>query len=327
MKTEFAMSGDLGDVIFSLRIAHQINDPEATYYLTDRPFTKAWNKARLDALIPLLEAQPYIDRAIHGEPIKASHDMTDFRQVGHPFFTPLADLHAKWLGMELPDYTPWLTAEPNPDFEGKVIIHRSPRYHNMHFPWQRIIDHFGDRVVAVGLPEEHAMFERFISRKIPLIQTENYLECAEILTGCSLFIGNQSSPCAIAIGLGIPVIQETSPRVPDCVYTGANAFYAAGAHVEVDGITIGTPLRRHIDRNVIPPGGWRLNGKSNTTFSTLVTKSGLPKEEAEQAILEETTAYVREKYPTFQPDPQADLLKKLSEINPPGGVKTNLTAA
>jgi hypothetical protein len=233
----------------------------------------------------------------------------------------LAVTHAKWVGVDLPPYQPWIHVTPREGFRDKVVIHRSPRYHNPHFPWAALVEHFGDRVVAIGLPDEHAQLERVISRKIPLILTENYLDCAEILAGCGLFIGNQSSPCAIALGLGIPVIQEVSQRVADCVYPGANAWYASRAHVIVDGKTVGDPHINLLDPMLVPPGGWKWGDKSTHSLSQLARSAGVP----DKVILIENTERVRRDHPTFGPTRESDIDKLTIRANKPGGAKTSLT--
>jgi hypothetical protein len=320
--TTYANAGDLGDVIFSLFAASIINDPKSIYHLVDRPFTKSWTPKRIEALRPLLESQPYIGGVIYGDPAKkATHCFIDWRAIGRPAMETLALTHAKWVGVDLPEYQPWLFAKPRKGFRDKVVIHRSPRYHNPHFPWAALVEHFGNRVVAIGLPDEHEQLEKTIGRRIPLILTENYLDCAEILSGCGLFIGNQSSPCAIALGLGIPTIQETSPRVADCVYTGANAWYAGQAYVIVDGKSIGDPHINLLDPMLVPPGGWRWCDKMTHSLGQLVRSTGI----SERELLMENTNRVRRDHPTFSRCRESDIEKLTRLANPIGGVKSDLT--
>lgn len=275
----YAISGDLGDLIYSLRICFEVNDPNSTYFLVDRPFTKAWTQPRLNALVPLVEAQPYIGRAIHGEYLsEPSHDFTDFRRGGHPYLVNLPDMMADWLGINTPlPYRPWLTA-PNPIPSTRPIFHRSPRYHNPLFPLEQVFERFNP--VCVGLPSEHKLVEEELGRCVDFMETDNYLDLANRIAGCPLFIGNQSSPAAIAIGLGIPTILETCDWVPDCIYTNAPVCYSFYGGFTLNGKQTGQPpFTFHLDTTTLPPGGWKwfdrennIELKSRDTLSQFVRK-------------------------------------------------------
>jgi hypothetical protein len=317
----YALSGDIGDVIFSLRACHALKE-SGIYYLNDRPFTKAWDKARLDALLPLIESQPYIESAMHGEAPEPTHDFTDFRRGGLPYMVNLSVIIARWVGVELPSdrHEPWLTAEPSPTTAGKVIIHRSPRYHNNQFPWRTLAEAYGDRMVAVGLPGEHQALEIELGRKVPLVETASYAELASLIAGADLFIGNQSSPHALAAGLGVPIIQETSSRPPDCIFPSKTTFHVADGFVSVDGVDYGTRSTTRLDPNTLPPGGWRYDGMKAASLNSLIRDvarvCGTTNEEAKDLIVEETTKLVRESHPTFQRTKSTDLLTHLEKINP-----------
>jgi hypothetical protein len=333
-KLAYAMSGDLGDIIYSMRTCHQLNDPESTYYLVDRPFTKAWNQARLDALMPLMESQPYLGRAVYQEPQeKLTHDFIDFRRGALTYSISLSDIHATWVGVKLLPYKPWLFVNPSDEMKGKVIVHKSPRYANPKFPWRAMADKYGDRMVAVGVQDELHVLTEALGRNIPFRPTSSYLELAELIAGCHLFIGNQSSPCAVALALGVPTIQETSIRQPDCIYPGANAYYAWGSEVVIDDKSYGTPCQCYIDRDVVPPSGWivytqsgnRLHSTSiGTIANQLMFELKINRESAIQIILEQNTERVRRDYPTFQPNKESEMSRIMKERGCIQNTKTNL---
>lgn len=330
----YAMSGDLGDIIYSLRTCHQLNDPDSTYYLVDRPFTKPWNKARIDALVPLMEAQPYLGRVVYQEPQeKLTHDFIDFRRGALTYSISLADIHATWVGVKLNPYTPWLKVKPSREFNGKVIVHKSPRYANPKFPWKALADKYGDRMVAVGVEDELHVLTTALGRNIPFRPTTSYLELAELIAGCELFIGNQSSPCAIALGLGVPTVQETCLRQPDCIFPGANAYYAWSSEVIIDDQLYGSKLQWHIDKDVVPPGGWivytengtRLHSTSiGTIANQLMFELKIDRKVAEEIILAQNTERVRRDYPTFQPNKESELARIMKERGCIQNVVTNL---
>lgn len=329
----YAMSGDLGDIIYSLRTCHQLNDPDSTYYLVDRPFTKPWNKARIDALVPLMEAQPYIGRVWYDEPKEPlTHSFIDFR-CGLPYSVSLADIHAAWVGVTLNPYTPWLFVEKSDEMAGKVIVHKSPRYANGKFPWRALADKYGDRMVAVGLPDELNVLRQATGRDIPHRETSSYLELAQLMAGCELFIGNQSSPCAIALGLGIPTVQETCVRQPDCIYPGANAYFGYSSDVVIDGVRYGNIGSGYINKDVLPPRGWIVYTEEGVrhhshSFNTIVRNISrelhISIDAATEVVLQQNTDRVRRDYPTFQEDKEGHVGRIIRERGCIQNVITNL---
>lgn len=319
----YAMSGDLGDIIYSMRTCYQLNDPKSTYYLVDRPFTKAWNQGRLDALIPLMQAQPYLGKVVYGEPQEPlTHDFIDFRRGGLPYALSLGEIHANWVGVTLKPYTPWLFAKPSEEFNGKIVVHKSPRYANPLFPWKQLAAEYGHKMVAVGVSDEYPIICDSLGLNIPLRETKSYLELAELIAGADLFIGNQSSPCSIALGLGIPVVQETSIRHPDCIIGGANAYYGWSSEVVINGKSFGEEVEEYLSKDVVPPGGWEVKGNNghilrsmslNMIAYDLMNELNIDRDTAMRKILEENTERVRRDYPTFQQTKQSQMLQILKE--------------
>ena len=84
-------------------------------------------------------------------------------------------------------------------------------------------------MVFVGSPLEAQVFQGFGAPKvaIPYEATSNLLELARVIAGAKVFIGNQSAPMAIALGLGQNVIQEVWAQNPNCRLKRHNAIYEA----------------------------------------------------------------------------------------------------
>jgi ADP-heptose:LPS heptosyltransferase len=57
------------------------------------------------------------------------------------------------------------------------------------------------------------------------VKTETILDLARVIAGAGVFIGNQSAPMAIALGLGKNVIQECWQANPNCLFRRDNAIY------------------------------------------------------------------------------------------------------
>jgi hypothetical protein len=248
-------SGDLGDIIYALPAMRAAGAP-VHLFVNTRPWTAPMSAKKLGVIKSLLEAQPFVASVVLGEcPTKTKLGFSTFRNGGLPFGVTLADLQARWVGMSI-DKNPWLTAKPDSVFAGKVLCHRSPRYHNPYFNWRAVGEEFGNRMVFLGLDEEVAALRKSTGVNAPHAKFADYAALASALAAAELFIGNQSSPMAVAIGLGVPFIQETCLWVPDCIYPRRNGFYC------VDG---GIPKLRvpafdpppDVDRGIQPPGGWQ----------------------------------------------------------------------
>lgn len=217
----FNHGGDLGDLIFSLSAVRDLGGGELwlrPHYRARAPMTP-----ELVAIIaPLCEAQPYVTKCIHKDEmaeinLDAFRDYYDGRSNLFRRFRQVFNL------LDLDDSDPWLTVQ-NPKREYKLIIHRSSRYHNYSFPWKRVVEKYGQMIAMVGLEDEHRKFcEQF--GEVPYVKTVNLLELAELIAGCSLFIGNQSAPCAIAEGLKKKLIQESDVLTGNSRFERDNAFY------------------------------------------------------------------------------------------------------
>lgn len=277
--TKVLHSGDLGDILLFLPTARAIGNVEL--WIDDRPYTAKILGPRYEVILPLLEAQPYIASVHAGTPTGDFLDASTFRTGGHPFGDRLTDLQARWLKVPI-SHEPWITASPNRAFAGRVIVHRSPRYQNPFFPWRTVGAHFGDNLLAVGSPQEVKDLETTCGRKLEYLPTANFVELAEAMAGADLFIGNQSSPCALAVGLGIKYVQETCLWTPDCLFPErADAVHCVDG--EIPGVAEPWQPEAEVDENVTPPGGWKWTKEEirgvHSILSYAVRESRMTKQE------------------------------------------------
>lgn len=221
----FIHSGDLGDVIYSLPTVKAMGGGKLI--LADVPGIRTMHgmtRERREAITPLLAAQPYV-HGVYGpfdlmptDEGEASIDLNEFRRRGR-------DLVNEWLPNHYLDvhgvdraaaFSPWLTTS---DFLGcpiGVVIARSARYHNPHFPWRRVLDQYGQHAVFCGTPAEHAAFNAEFGSDLIHVATDDLLEVADLIQASMLFIGNQSCPLAIAEGLKKPIVCEVCHACPNC---------------------------------------------------------------------------------------------------------------
>ena len=216
---------------------------------------------RVRVLKFLLEAQSYVGRVSHGDVPKGEYavDFSTFRNGGLIYGVSLGDLQSEWVNANA-DFEPWLRVKPSKQGGGRIVCHRSPRYHNPYFRWDEIGAKFGTQLLFVGLPHEVEELRRVTKVHAEYLITHDYLELAKLIAGADLFIGNQSSPMGLAIGLGVPFIQETCLWTPDCLYPRENGFYCYDGGIP--SLNIGAffpPV--NVDRLALPPGGWQVISK------------------------------------------------------------------
>lgn len=221
---------------------------------------------RKDTITPLVESQDYIAECRPWQKGDEAHwESEKFRNGWHRSDDTLFNSHAAHAVSEhvvpkMPDHgKQWLTAEPSTESKGLILVSRTTRYNNPHFPWKKLIEHFWTRVRFVGLKEEHTIFQNAYGVTVPYQPTKNLLELAQLIAGSDFFVGNQSVAMAIAEGLKHPRIQETCLWVPDCIYPpdGKNQYVTHGDfEIEDFKSTFHGYDVKTLDLREIPRGGW-----------------------------------------------------------------------
>lgn len=229
---KFAHSGDLGDILASLIAVRQLGG--GSYSLCPYPHRaggprEPMSLKRAMFLLPLLRAQPYITEAnFEQSPQGVTHDFTTLRNVTHKDDgrDTLADWHANHAGIKDGlDTSPWLRAEPDPTYVGKVVIARSLRYNNAEFPWTRIFEKHKGNCIFIGHSAEcHKLLTRARGR-LPIAHCEDAMHMARIIAGASQVYANQSFPLWVALGLGKTTTVECWRPSPDVRLPRYNVRY------------------------------------------------------------------------------------------------------
>lgn len=246
----FHHSGDAGDVIYSLPVMALLGGGALFLSPHNRhphPMDTKWTRSGglpdfVDNIRPLLEAQPYVDRCsyTHGTPYSTDFDLNAFRKSwskrSDADFVSIFQLHQRQFGVAWPPDKPWLTV-PNPVVipGHDIVVSRSARYHNSKFPWSELVRKYGARMIFVGNESEASLFDGFGAPniRIPWDETKDMLSLARIIAGAKVFVGNQSSPLAIAHGLCKNVIVETWPLNSNCELERDNAIYWKSGPLEL----------------------------------------------------------------------------------------------
>lgn len=246
----FHHSGDAGDIIYGLSAIKACGggalfiSPNTKYPVRQSPTYE-----NLQNLIPLLNYQEYIWRAsFTGEEVPADYNLNAFRN-GIKRHDNLIDRHFMVCGVA-PDYKPWLTVDDQMEVSGRpIVISRSSRYHNNLFPWSNLVSKHGKKMIFIGTEKEHSDFIKAFGF-VPRASTPTLLDVARLVKGAWTFIGNQSCPMAIALGLGVDrIIQETwdGPDISlgdidcswdgagdrNCVVPGRNVAYVTDGRLDV----------------------------------------------------------------------------------------------
>lgn len=251
----FSMSGNLGDLIYSLAVVKKMGGGDFYIKLENIPnvireynngpvppeYVGKLSKTDFTLLEPLLSAQEYITSvsAFDANKHTISVNLDEFRGVIHRtvrgnFLKAFYTTH-KLPFTETDLIQPWLTVK-NPKQIAKFVIARSPRWRgatpHVENTWKTLIEQnsLNTNGVFVGLPAEHQDFERTFGIKINYYPCNNFLELAEVIAGGSVFFGNQTFTYGIAQGLGKSTVLETfaartNLMENECFFARENCYY------------------------------------------------------------------------------------------------------
>lgn len=179
-----------------------------------------------DQMKPLLMRQGYIESFEVWQGEKVMVDLDQIRRV--KMHMPYGSI-TRWPAMayaELAprDWEPWLECDPDPLYDGVILVNRTSRYHGAFIDYFHLRKH-QERVVFIGLESEYKAFKADWGLEISHIQLPDFLSLARAIKSCKLFIGNQSMCFAIAEGLKSPRLLEVCDFAPNVIPNGPNGHY------------------------------------------------------------------------------------------------------
>jgi len=236
MNKTFKHSGAFGDLLYSLPIVKHFGGGGFYLHLSQldwvgqhyygsapAPFHQGrMTFADFEYMQSFMTAQTYINKFdVLQKDTEITHNLDRFRVpfVGHP--GNYVDIYSSVFGLDpsaadRARTTPWL-AVPAVEKVRDIVVSRTARWIPAQpgVQWSQWKEQgFEERAVFVGLPDEHTAFCNTVGWNIPFRSTATMLEVAQIIAGAELFIGNQSSNLALAIGLGKPYYCEERKELP-----------------------------------------------------------------------------------------------------------------
>jgi len=251
----FTHSGDHGDIIYSLAAVRALGG--GVFYIAP----KIWELRQQPTIehskniLSLMNGQKYIWGASFSD-AKLNHcdyDLNRFREF-YANKTPgenksLFRMAQQVCGTDWPEDKPWLDVDFKVQIPGRpIVISRSTRYLNLLFPWKSLVKKHGQQMIFIGTEREH---HEFVSQfgLVPRLETPTLLDVARVVAGSKVFIGNQNCCMAVALGLGVNVIQESwgGPKIslgdldarwngngdPNCMLNRGNAIYVLDGVVKI----------------------------------------------------------------------------------------------
>lgn len=184
-----------------------------------------WTAEKLLKVISFFEAQPYLTQVKFGAAPEDAVNLDKWRTT-YRRRVNLSDHCARHFNVQPWDWAkPWCVVDCYDDeTHGKVVIHRSPRYHSRDFPWADVVDNTEGNAVFVGSPDEHEAFCCQFGH-VPHYHTPTLLALARAIAGCRLFVGNQSTPRALAESLKRRVYVEEDRHSQNTNFRREGAWY------------------------------------------------------------------------------------------------------
>ena len=230
----FLHSGHLGDIIYSLPVIKEISkNKKCILYLeankkiinnqdNSHPFGNLFlTTSAVSKIIPLLRKQNYIDSvSIYNQEL-VDIDLNFFRELGINFNTDSPRWYFHLTGIHCNLNEPYIFVRKHKDIKNKIVILRSARRQNKLINYNFLCNY--KNLLFVGLKEEYLL----LKKELPFLdyyQVHNFLELAEIINSCKIFIGNLSFGYSIAEALKVPRLLESQPDSPIVNPSGDNAY-------------------------------------------------------------------------------------------------------
>ena len=188
------------------------NHTSAGVFINDRIFNYAF---------PLLEKQKYLNKLQKYIDQKIDINLDLFRDMpGKPSNSSKWYFHITGVHADL--HKPFLDTQEHDKIKNKIVISRSLRNKNTFIDYSFLND-FCDQLIFIGLKDEYLDLKKVIP-ELKHYDPLDFFEMSQIIKSSKFFLGNQSSPFAIAEGLKVPRLLENTYDVHEVEPTGGNCY-------------------------------------------------------------------------------------------------------
>lgn len=220
----FLHSGHLGDIINSLPVVKEISKKVKCNFLIKTHSSKNINltKDAFNKIYPLLKSQPYISKVDQYRGQKIDINLDFFRELPINFNVDSVRWYSHLTGV-FPDLNkPYLlNIKKKYEYKNSIIIIRSLRRQNKNINFNFLKKN--RKIFFIGLYPEYLDLKKQI-KNLNFYNCKNFLEMAEIINSCKLFIGNLSFGYTIAEALKVPRLLESYLDFP-LVYPNGKKGY------------------------------------------------------------------------------------------------------
>jgi len=180
------------------------------------------NKKTFEFMKPLLESQEYVEafKIWNGEDV--DFNLEETRTKNREVMS--GGLIHYWPFLSIPELEcdlsiPWLKV--NPIKGNSICINFTERYRNPKIHYIFLSEYEKD-IIFVGLKHEYEIFCEQWRLNIKYVEVENFLQLAQIISGCRFFMGCQSFCWHLADAMKKRRILEVCYLFPNTFPTGAN---------------------------------------------------------------------------------------------------------
>jgi hypothetical protein len=140
------------------------------------------------------------------------------------FYRSWSEFLSEHYKYEIPKTYKWINIDKiDVETNNKIVIHRSLHRHNQLFDWKRMIDSIDEEIIFVTCSNKEWEQFNFKQDKVKLKFVSTIDEMAIAINSCKYFIGNQSSPFALACALDVNRLVELAPE-PSMFYMKENKY-------------------------------------------------------------------------------------------------------
>ena len=230
----FLHSGHLGDIIYSLPLIKELSkNHKCNLYINinkkmlvkydNHPSGEVYlDKRIVNLFLPLIKSQKFINEVYIYENQNIDIDLDLFREVPIDIKFHSTRWYMHLTGVPIDMNLPYMNVENHSKIKNNILIVRSPRYRN-DFINYNFLNEIKEKIICVGIQSEFEDLKKTI-KHLEFYDCKNFLELAQIIKSCRLFIGNECFAYSIAEALKTPRLLEACPNFPVIFPIGEKAY-------------------------------------------------------------------------------------------------------